>query len=570
MLIACMTITMAGCGGSSESTASSLGNSAQSVTEAAAANSTEEAVEEGDIVNDVAAGKYEWPIRTEVEPDESRTSTANSDEMYDSIVVSVSNVPADLSPYTMSNALTNMEIFDTLFEQNEDGEFVGRIAKDWHEEDDTHLVVELYDYVMDSDGNNIKASDVAFSFDTFANSGFARDFNYYEACNVIDDYTVEFVWNQPITGLTNLESMMTKTYICAEKAYSDHDFVTDPVGSGPYKLTEYVTSSYAVLEAKEDYWQTDESLVTRNAARNVKTIRYDFISDNSMSAVAFENGNTINLSLTPDTLEMFEEGGEYAGLGNIYCYPDTVSITILPNMSGESIMSDKNFRLAVFYALDTEGFADALGSRLYAPVTCDASPAILDYSESWADMENYQNVYDPSLAQEYLSQTAYKGESIKILLEGNAQKSSVATVMQAYLEAVGIKAEIETYDHAMIAGYASMADGWDIFLASSGDAEYTANRLRKVYGTNAGYVKGSNISLYEDQAFQDMIDKVNTIEGNTEEGIQEIFDYIYENALGLGTAYPVNVECYSPCVAKICQKYGSTEVVYGAFEYYLD
>lgn len=520
--------------------------------------------------NDIASGKYEWPLRSEVVPDDSRTSTANSDKQYDSINVAVSSVPADLSPYTMSNAITNMEIFDTLVEQDENGEYVGRIAKNWYEKDDTHFIVELYDYVFDTDGNNITASDVAFSFDTFANSGFARDFNYYDSCNVIDEYTVEFVWKEPITGLTNLASMLTKTYICSEKAYTDHDFVNDPVGSGPYSVRDYVTSSYVVLEAKDDYWQTDESLEAPNAARNVKTIRYDFISDNSMSAVAFENGDTINVALNADTIELFEEGGEYADLGNLYCYPDTVSITAVPNMSSDSLMSDLNLRLAVFYALDTEAFADALGARLYSPVTTDASPAIADYSNTWTDEENYQNVYDPELAAEYLKKSDYNGETLTILLEANDQKSSIAAVMQAYLDAVGIKTEITTYDHAMIAGYASMSDGWDIFLASSGDAEYTANRIRKVYGSNAGYAKGLNISLYENDEFQKMIDNANTIEGNSESATQKILDYIYDNALGYGTAYVVNVECYSKCVARIVNKYGNIEIIYGACDYYLD
>ncbi len=571
-----MTMSLMACGSGSSNggetqakadTASSQKQTVDNTPVSEDANSTDAEAPENE---EKAGGSYEWELIYDVKPDANRKSTAGSEEMYDSIVVSVANVPADLSPFTMSNAITNMEIFDTLLDQTGPDEFIGRMAKEWNEVDDTHFVVEIYDNVYDSDGNNITASDVVFSFDTFNNSGFARDFNYYDSAKALDTYTVEFTWKEPIEGLTNFASMMTKTYIVSEKAYNEHDFITDPVGSGPYILKEYVTASYAVIEAKEDYWQSDEALVSPNTARNVKTIRYDFITDASMSAVAFEDGSTINVSLNADNISMFEEGGEYADLGRLYCYPDTVSISIVPNMSGDSVVSDINLRMAMFYAFDTEGFAASLGERLYSPVTTDASPAISDYSEDWSGWDTYQNTYDPELAAEYLEKSDYNGEKLVILVEGNAQKENVATVIQAYLESIGIKSEIKIYDHALISNYASRSDEWDLFLASSGDSDYTANRLRKVYGQNAGYAKGLNISLYDNQEFQDMIDNANTVSGYSVDATTELLKYIYDNALGYGTAYVVNVVCYSDCVAQFQIKYGSSEVLYGACEYYLD
>jgi ABC-type transport system substrate-binding protein len=563
-IMACaMICSMAACGSTDSGTAE---GGTQSGGSSDVSEDTGSAVSEA-----VSSGDFKWNEITEVKPDESRTSTANSDARYDKITVSISNIPSDLSPYTMSNAITNMEIFDTLLEQTDTDEYVGRIAKNWYEEDDTHLVVEIYDYVYDSDGNNITASDVAFSFNTYANSGFARDFNYFDSIEVVDDYTVRFTWTEPIQGLTNFASMMTKTYIVSEKAYNDHDFVTDPVGSGPYVLSDYVTASYAVLEAKDDYWQTDESLVTPCAARNVQTIEYDFISDSSMAEVAFENGDTANVTLNADSLSLFDEGGEYADLGQLVCYGETVTITALPNMNEASLMSDLNMRLAVFYALDTEAFADGLGSDLFAPLTTDASPAIADYSSEWENWDNYQNTYDLELSAEYLKESGYNGETLTILYEGNSEKETVALVMQAYLEAAGITAECVAWDHDLISSHASIADEWDIFLASSGDSTYTANRIRKVYGADAGYTKGEyNISLYDNDEFQDMINADNTVDGNSVEATTEILKYIYDNALGYATAYQVNVCCWSKDVAQFQVKYSSSEVVPGACEYYLD
>lgn len=514
---------------------------------------------------------YKWPTLKEVTPDDSRVSTANNEEQYDSITVSVSNIPSDLSPYTMSNAITNMEIFDTLIEQTAADEFVGRIAKEWKEIDDTHFEVKIYDYVYDSEGNHITASDVAFSFNTYKDSGFARDFNYFQSVEAKDDCTVEFTWTEKMESLTAFASMMTKTYIVSEKAYTEHDFVTDPIGSGPYKLTEYVTSSYAKLEARDDYWQTEEDLVAPNAGRNVKNIEYDFLSDASMAAVAFENRDTINVTLNADNLSLFAEGGEYAEIGQLVCYPDTVSITILPNMDASSVMSDLNMRLAVFYALDVESFADALGSELFYSVETDAAPSIADYSADWVNADSYQNVFDPDLAMEYLTESNYDGETLKIMYEGNQEKERIAQVIQAYLEGIGVRAELVAWEHDLIAQHASNASEWDIFLASSGDSDFTANRLRKVYGADAGYTKGQmNISLDDDLEFQNMINSANTVSGNSTEAVGTILSYIYDNALGMGTAYQVNVMAFSKDIAKFKTKYSTSEIMYGSCEYYLD
>ena len=578
-----MMLSLVACG-SSEGTDTAASNAGQTETGAkteqadtAAENNTGTDNAQADVATDAAeidagwTGTYLWPTLAEVEVDPSRKSTANSDEQYEMVKVAVTNVPSDLSPYTMSNAITNMSIFDTLLEQTGAQDFVGRMAKEWHDEDDTHMLLTIYDYVYDSDNNHITASDVVFSFNTYKDSGFARDFNNLESVEAVDDYTVRFTWKEKNESLTAFASMMTKTYIVSEKAFTEHDFVTDPVGTGPYKLVDYVTAGHATIQARDDYWQTDESLVAPNAHRNVKTIEFDFISDASMTAIAFENGDTVNVTLDADTLSLFEEGGQYDGIGQLVCYPDTVSTTILPNMSADSLMSDLNMRLAVFNALDGTAFADALGTELWYAVSTDAANSIADFDSSYIIPDTYQGDADYDAVAEYLSAAGYNGETLKIMYEGNKDKEIIAQIINAYLESAGIKSEIVAWDHDLIKAHASVSTEWDIFLASSGDSDFTANRLRKVYGADAGYTEGQyNISFYDNDEFQTMLKNDNTLSGNSVEATREILQFIYDNALGMGTAYKVNVMCYSHDIASFQAKYSTSEIVYGSCEYYLD
>ena len=71
------------------------------------------------------------------------------------------------------------------------------LAKGYPEVDDLHWQVELYDYIKDTDGNNITAQDVVFSINTLVDAGKALKYDKFESVKAIDDYTVEFPLDIP-------------------------------------------------------------------------------------------------------------------------------------------------------------------------------------------------------------------------------------------------------------------------------------------------------------------------------------------------------------------------------------
>ncbi|MDR2491784.1 MAG: extracellular solute-binding protein, partial [Spirochaetaceae bacterium] len=71
-----------------------------------------------------------------------------------------------------------------------------------------------------------------------------------------------------------------------------HDFaeplVTPPLGTGPYRITDYKMGQYVVLSRIKDYWAAD--LPVNRGRYNFDVIRYDYYRDSSVAFEAFKAG----------------------------------------------------------------------------------------------------------------------------------------------------------------------------------------------------------------------------------------------------------------------------------------
>ncbi len=508
----------------------------------------------------------------EVTPDDSRKSTANSDEKLDTLNLSLFISATDLSPYYGGDpSFQPMSVYETLLWQTGANEYVGYLAKDFYEEDDTHFIVELYDYITDSEGNNITASDVVFSYNLFIESGEAQGFDDFESVEAVDDYTVRFTWKEPLTSLSYKSSMLANCYIVSEKAYNEHDMVTDPVGTGSYIITDFVTDSYVDLKAREDYWQTDELRLERSKA-NVENIHVDFITDSAQRLIALENGSvTCDTSiLSTDVTDLLE--GEFAGQFTMTVDYSTDIYGILPNMSEGKITADENFRLALWYALDSEAICAGLGENMYIPCTTIATRAAADYQSKWDDLENYLTEYDIEKAKEYLAASGYNGETLTILVEQfPAEKMSIAQIMQNFLQMIGVNVEIKQEEHAICMEDAQNPDNWDFWICSSTYNDYISRKLESWFDTSRGFAAGCNQAFLVDSELDEMLETAGSVDGYSDEANDALLTYVLEKAYVYPVCFSMSYSAWSPVYASVySDPYDGTFDAYGACDFYLD
>ena len=147
--------------------------------------------------------------------------------------------------------------------------------------------------------------------------------------------------------------------------------------------------------------------------------------------------------------------------------------------------------------------------------------------------------YDVDLAKEYLAKSSYNGETIRILVNP-AGWMAAGTVIGAYLDAIGIKYELLSYDAALYADQHADESGtlYDIDLSEISNffAFWNANTTLDINS----YSSGVNHLFIKDDHLQELYDAAASADG-TPEDIQALADYVDEQCYAYSLFYCTHV-----------------------------
>ena len=248
-------------------------------------------------------------------PTEAPTTHILDNGRYDKIIVAVAQDPVNLMPTNGNGVPVNgfyWNIYETLFNFDDQNNLVPSIGKSITIVDDKTYDVEIYDVVIDSEGNKITAADVVYSVNWLIDSGNAIKYDMVESIEVVGDYTVRWHWNKAPSSWTELEFPFVRTNIFSQAAFESRNFSTEPVGTGNYVVKDFIVGSSLTLEANDDYWLLnyqeimDTHLDLHRA--NVQTIEYRVIAEASQAQIALEQGTIDYCDYLPAAiLPQFEE-----------------------------------------------------------------------------------------------------------------------------------------------------------------------------------------------------------------------------------------------------------------------
>lgn len=526
------------------------------------------------IVETKAATEAVAGASTEVEApevDQDRKTTANSDEKFEKLVVAVNADPQDLNPWNKiqgAKAYIYPLIYETLFDFDTAG-YYPVLAESYEVVDDLHWKVKLHDNITDSAGNNITADDVLFSYQTNIDSGFAVKFSMFDHLEKVDDYTVEFVWTEPIDGIAEAEWPLANIPIFSQKAYEEGNFATMPVATGPYVVKSFTAGSNCVLELRDDYWCDDISVLGLNGlghSANVKEVEFQVISESAQQVIALQNG-TIDFSyiVPTENLADFQEGGAYADKYSVDISAGTGVYFLMGNMSGNSIWSDENFRKAVYYALDSDAISAA--NNLW-PVKALCSPKFDEYYSEWSKQDNYETVYDPELAKEYLEKTGYNGETLTLLTSNAEVYKNSVTMIQALLQQIGINVELKIVEESACSSAIVDPNGFDMYVAFFGGNNVIGG-WNRVFN-NVDYGNDLCAGMLDDPQLVEMYKKCSVAENFNLENMTEMEQYVIDNAYCYTFSCTMNSYVFTNKIAKLeSNAQASTPMVFSS-TFYLD
>ncbi|MGM9521170.1 MAG: ABC transporter substrate-binding protein [Oscillospiraceae bacterium] len=469
---------------------------------------------------------------------------AVADTRAEQVIFSANTDITNMNPWVSRNTSYNC-VMPAVYEylgafDSFGGTFQGVLMESWEQVDDKTYEIKLYENIYDQAGNHMTADDVVFSFESCWAKGELAETAVVESVEATGEYTVQFHWPNTV-GVGGFESVMSNVYVVTRASYeaSADEMTTDPIGTGPYKVVDYVSGSSVTIEATDSYWQAEDKFVVPTQYSNVKTIKCLVISETSQVAMALQtDAIDISIDVGSEDLAKFDEGGQYADGFDVYSYPKTSGQSLMCNMSEDSPLSDKNLRLAVFYAIDQDGVRAFVNGGKNIPLATFGGTTYSDYNEDWLE-GNFP--YDLELAKEYLAQSNYpNGVTLQLNInEGNTPAEEEALAIQGYLEEIGITLSINTYPIAQYLPLESDSTAWDLGLSGFPNTSgYVVNSWAKYFDKNT-IGRETTKNFIDDPELQAMMDTVLSVEGHTPENMDAVMEYMQENAVmkGLCVSY---------------------------------
>ncbi|MBF4694448.1 ABC transporter substrate-binding protein [Fusibacter ferrireducens] len=378
----------------------------------------------------------------------------NAPEVRDKINIAVDSDVGNMNVFGSGNtyAYISNQIYEGLFALGYDKEVVPRLAESWEEIDSTHYIFKIRKGVKFHDGNDLTANDVLFSYKLMQ-----EDANYnqyvinvdFEKTKVVDDYTFELYFKEQnaytFTNLSNVNIVSEASWTA-----SPDKMVTTPIGTGPYKLKDYLSGSYITLESFSEYWGGEPS---------IKEATFTVIAEPSQKTTALETGEVqLVMNVQISDIGYLMTNSDY----NVTLDTGVQSLSFFLNMNENSVFSNKQVRQAFGYALDNDAINivayDGYGKAGTAPF----SAAMKDYSEKMVG-EIYTTT-DVGKAKKMVDESGVDGGVVKIATNGTSAQIAAAEIIQNVLSELGFTAEINNYDSATIWNVGSDPTQWDVLL----------------------------------------------------------------------------------------------------------
>lgn len=156
-----------------------------------------------------------------------------------------------------SNSRPNLALYwlthNTLINNN-DGEFENNLTESYEQTDDVTWVFHLRKGVKFHNGEELKASDVKFTYTRAVDSSYTSEkVQWISEINTPDDYTVELKLSAPVQDI--LFFLADKTLsILNEKAVTENPDDGFKIGTGPYVLREWVLNDHTTVDRFADYF----------------------------------------------------------------------------------------------------------------------------------------------------------------------------------------------------------------------------------------------------------------------------------------------------------------------------
>jgi len=293
-------------------------------------------------------------------------------------------------------------LYDPIYDYNEKGELIPVLAASLPEVSSDHLqiVVRLRNDIFWQDGKPITAHDCKFTLDKVQDPNIPAInkeayFQKLDRMEVLDDHTLRFVWKEPFAPSIYA---ITQLWPIPAHVYGQGDFLTHPanrmpVGSGPFVLEEWSSSTYIKLVRNENY---------HGKKANLDRIIFKVVEDDAVALNMLKAGELDEMRATQVQWEKQMSTPEFEASYEKYSFYVPGYNYIGWNCKSP-FFSDVRVRRAMTLLFDRE----SINTKIYSGFARMVSGPF--YVNSWAyDKTIKPHPFDPQAAQALLDEAGWK------------------------------------------------------------------------------------------------------------------------------------------------------------------
>jgi peptide/nickel transport system substrate-binding protein len=372
----------------------------------------------------------------------------------DTLNISITGDNGTLVPASISGGFVGIvrQYMEVLVDFKADGTPVWTLATGIDEVSTSEWIIHCREGVTFSNGNKFDANDVWFTFEYYLSEPMRAFFLScfdLEHSKIVDDYTIDLALkNYSIQQMGSLSQI----YILDKESFNEDSFVTKPIGTGPYVVTDYVINSHVDMQANENYW---------GEKAKIKNLHFKVLNEDAQRVNAIESG-IVDISAIPSqdidyvkTLKGYQ----------VNTYSSVFAPTIAFNLAESSVMNNLDARLAVCFATDRQAMINLVYFGYAEKLDYPVSMHCIDYEPRLGNLhETYSVGRDLDKAKEYAEKAGLVGKDVVVITNGSSQYATEAEILQANLKEIGVNVIINNYDAASYMTVAQDPTKYDITL----------------------------------------------------------------------------------------------------------
>jgi peptide/nickel transport system substrate-binding protein len=306
------------------------------------------------------------------------------------------------------------------------------------------------------DGTNLDGAAVKFSFDRILDPATASpakaQMGTLQSVDLVDPVTVRFNFSAPYAPFfTNISlGYGGITSPTAVKKFGD-SYGHNPVGSGPFKLKEWVAGQQITLERNPDYknLRTDGK---NTGAAYLDALQFKIIADPATQLAALQSGELDVIAVDVQQVDKIKSDPKY----QIVIWKDATDMNFI-EYANKAPFTDLAVRQAIAYSIDRDSIVKSAWNG-YATANLNPQPVgVAGWDAALGQQYGYP--YNLDKAKKVLADGGYTAGPNGVLQKNgtplaftmlvyspNPPGNTASQIIQATLQSIGVKMDIQNMD----------------------------------------------------------------------------------------------------------------------------